>query len=390
MSTIISTLPSAKPRTEDTSGAWFAQLLAAADIHLNGSRPWDIQINNPLTLGRIMRDGSLGMGESYMDGWWDCQAIDQMMTRAVRARLHEHLGTPRAHVQSWFGQWAKRLPSSNARIVGRAQYDLNNQLFCAMLDSSMSHSSAYWEEGATTLEQAQEAKMEMVCRKLQLKPGMRLLDIGCGWGSFMRYAAKHYGVTALGLTTSKEQMALGQSMNQDLPVQFEHTDIQHFNTNSRSQFDCVVSLGMLNTPVLAANNALFSTARRSLKKDGLFLLETMGNNQRGQLLEPWLQKHLLCQIPLPSLGDVTDVAQLDFVVEDVHNLGADHDRTLLHWHQRFERAWPQLRLAYDERFYRMWRYHLMGSAGSFRARSTQIWQMVMSPKGLSSVYRRAY
>ena len=390
MSTIISNLPTANGHDAETNGAWFAQLLAAADIHLNGSRPWDIQINNPLTLGRIMRDGSIGLGESYMDGWWDCQAIDQMMTRAVRARLHEHLGTSRAHVQSWLSQWTKRSPSSSSRIVGRAQYDFSNQLFSAMLDNSMSHSSAYWEEGATTLEQAQEAKMEMVCRKLQLKPGMRLLDLSCGWGSFMRYAAKHYGVTALGLTTSKEQLELGQSLNQDLPVQFERTNVRHFNSTGSSRFDCVVSLGMLKTPILANDVAFFNTAIRSVKKDGLFLLETMGNNQRGQLLEPWMEIHILGHAQLPSLGHITDHAQQHFVVEDVHNLGADHDRTLLQWHQRFELAWPQLRLAYDERFYRMWRYHLLAGAGSFRARSTQIWQMVMSPKGLPGVYRRAY
>ena len=390
MSTIISNLPAANGSAADSSGAWFAQLLAAADIHLNGHRPWDIQINNPLTLGRIMRDGSIGLGESYMDGWWDCQAIDQMMTRAVRARLHEHLGTPRAHVHSWLSQWTKRLPTASARIVGRAQYDLNNQLFSAMLDSSMSHSSAYWDEGATTLDQAQEAKMEMVCRKLQLKPGMRLLDLSCGWGSFMRYAAKHHGVTALGITAHKEQLELGQSMNDGLPVQFELGDARLFNAEGRSRFDCVVSLGMLKTPLCPSDSAFFESARRSMKKEGLFLLETMGNNQLGQLLEPWMEKHILGHAQLPSLGHITDHAQQHFVVEDVHNLGADHDRTLLNWHQRFELAWPELRLTYDERFYRMWRYHLLAGAGSFRARSTQIWQMVLSPKGLPGVYRRAY
>lgn len=390
MSTVISNFPTTQEAGADTSGAWFTQLLAAADIQLNGSRPWDIQVNNPLTLGRIMRDGSLGMGESYMDGWWECQAIDQMMTRALRARLHEHLGTPRAHVHSWLNQWTKRLPTGSSRIVGRAQYDLSNALFTAMLDSSMSNSSAYWEEGAATLEQAQVAKMEMVCRKLQLKPGMRLLDLSCGWGSFMRYAAKHHGVTALGLTSSKEQLELGQSMNEGLPVQFELCDVQHFNTEGRSRFDGVVSLGMLKTPLYANDVGFFNTVRRSLNKDGLFLLETMGNNNQVQLLEPWMEKHIFNQSKLPSLGDITDHAQQHFVVEDVHNLGADHDRTLLNWHQRFELAWPQLRLSYDERFYRMWRYHLLAGAGSFRARSTQIWQMVMSPKGWPGVYRRAY
>ena len=390
MSSVISTLPSAKPSAGPTSDPWFAQLLAAADIHLNGSRPWDLQIHHPHTLSRIMREGSVGLGESYMDGWWECQAIDQMMTRMLRARLHEHLGTPRAHVHSWLSQWSKRLPVGPSRIVGRAQYVFSNPLFTAMLDDSMSHSSAYWDEGATTLTKAQEAKMEMVCRKLKLQPGMRLLDIGCGWGSFIRYAAKHHGVHAVGLTSAPDHVRLGQALACDLPVQMELIDYRQFNADGRSRFDVVVSLGMLSQALQAKDPAFFATARRCLTKDGLLLLETMGNNQRGQLLEPWLEKHILGQASLPSLGDITAHAQPHFVIEDVHNLGADHDRTLLQWHQRFEAAWPQLRLAYDERFYRMWRYHLLASAGSFRARNTQIWQMVMSPKGLASVYRRAY
>ena len=265
MSTVISTLPSAKPSAGQTSGPWFAQLLASADIHLNGSRPWDIQIKHPHTLSRIMREGSLGLGESYMDGWWECPAIDQMMTRMVRARLHEHLGTPRAHLHSWLAQWTKRLPVGHSRIVGRAQYAFSNQLFAAMLDTGMNHGSACWDEGATTLSQAQEAKMAQICRKLKLQPGMRLLDIGCGWGSFLRYAAKHHGVQAVGLTHSPAQMHSGQSLSQSLPVQIEVADFRHFNADGRSRFDVVVSLGLLNTSLQSNNTAFFAAARRSLK-----------------------------------------------------------------------------------------------------------------------------
>jgi cyclopropane-fatty-acyl-phospholipid synthase len=241
-------------------------------------------------------------------------------------------------------------------------------LFAAMLDTGMNHGSACWDEGATTLSQAQEAKMAQICRKLKLQPGMRLLDIGCGWGSFLRYAAKHHGVQAVGLTHSPAQMQLGQSLSPNLPVQIELADYRQFNADGRSQFDVVVSLGMLSQAVQANDPAFFAAARRSLKKDGMLLLETIGNDQRGQLLEPWMEKHILGQAQLPSLSDVTDHAQQHFVVEDVHNLGAGHDRSLLHWHQRCELAWPQLRLAYDERFSRLWRSHLLASAGSFRAR----------------------
>ena len=389
MSIVIGT-PSASQSSGANSSKWFAQILARADIHLNGSRPWDIQIKHPLTMQRWMREGSLGLGESYMDGWWECQAIDQMMSRAVRARLHQHLGTPQAWWHSYWTHWTRQLPLGKANIVGRARYDFSNELFSAMLDAGMNHSSAYWQDGASTLEQAQTAKLEMICRKLQLQPGMRLLDLGCGWGSLMRHAAKHHGVTALGITNSEAQMQLGQRLTKGLSVQFELMDYRQFNTDGRGQFDRVVSAGMLNQVAPVQDPAFFAAARRSLKKDGLFLLEAMGNNQPDQLLGPWLAKHILGKASLPSIGDITEPAQAHFVLEDVHSLGADHDRTLLHWHQRFELAWPQLRLNHDERFYRMWRYHLLSSAGSFRARSTQIWQMVMSPKGWPGVYRRTY
>lgn len=389
MSIVFGTPTAIKPDHTHNS-KWFAQLLAKADIHLNGSRPWDIHIKHPLTLQRWMREGGLGMGESYMDGWWECQAIDQMMARAVRTRLQQHMGTSQAKWHSYLSNWTKQLPAGMGRIVGRAHYDLGNALFSAMLDSGMNNSSAYWQEGATTLEQAQTAKLEMICRKLQLQPGMRLLDLGCGWGSLMRHAAKYHGVTALGITHSEEQMQLSQQMAKGLAVQFELVDYKQFNTDGRSQFDRVVSAGMLHQVAQVQDPAFFSAARRCLKKEGLFLLEAMGNNQPDMLLGPWLEKHVLGKASLPSIGDIADPAQTHFVIEDVHNLGADHDRTLLHWHQRFELAWPQLRLNYDERFYRLWRYHLLSSAGSFRARSTQIWQIVMSPKGLPGVYRRAY
>ncbi|MEY4676745.1 MAG: hypothetical protein RLZZ470_1252 [Pseudomonadota bacterium] len=389
MSIVIGT-PSASHQAQGGNSKWFAQLLAGADIHLNGSRPWDIHIKHPLTLQRWMREGSLGMGESYMDGWWECQAIDQMMTRALRAGLQRHMGTPQAWWHSVWSHWTQQLPVGQGRIVGRAQYDFSNDLYAAMLDTGMNNSSACWQHGATTLEQAQTAKLDMICRKLQLEPGMRLLDLGCGWGSLMRHAAKYHGVTALGITHSEAQMQLAQRMTKGLSVRYELMDYRQFNTDGRSQFDRVVSASMLHQVTQLKDPAFFSTVRRSMKKDGLLLIEAMGNHQPDRLLGPWMEKHILGKASLPSIGEITEPAQAHFVLEDVHNLGADHDRTLLHWHQRFELAWPQLRLSHDERFYRLWRYHLLSSAGSFRARSRQIWQMVMSPKGLPGVYRRAY
>jgi cyclopropane-fatty-acyl-phospholipid synthase len=382
-------MPSQRSRSVPTQD-WLAQLLASADIHLNGNRAWDIQIHHPQLLKRLLSQGGLGLGESYMDGWWECQAIDLMLERAMRARLHERLQTPRAWWEGLKGSLRPRDGANPSRVVGRMHYEVANPVFQAMFDPYMTHSCAYWVDGAQTLEEAQLAKLDMICRKLQLKPGMRVLDIGCGWGSFMRYAAEHYGVTVLGLTSSAAQVQLGQELSRSLPVQFELTDYRHFNPDSKSRFDRVVSIGMFEQLGQSNFSAFFQTAKRCLKDDGWMLLQTQGKTQHTGLLDDWDEKYIHPQGYMPRLDEVTQASEAHFVVEDVHNFGADHDRTVQHWHQRFEMAWPQLRLSNDERFYRLWRFHLLSSAASFRTRQKQMWQLVLSPKGMHKVYRRNY
>ena len=369
---------------------WLAQLLASADIHLNGNRAWDIHIKHPQLLKRLLSQGGLGLGESYMDGWWDCQAIDLMLERAIRARLHEQLLTPRAWWEGLKDSVRPHAETHPGRIVGRMHYEVGNSVYQAMFDPEMTHSCAYWVEGAQTLEEAQQAKLEMICRKLQLRPGMRVLDIGCGWGSFMRYAAKRYGVTVLGLTSSAAQLQLGQELSRSLPVQFELTDYRQFNLDGKSHFDRVVSIGMFEQLGQSNFSAFFQTAKRCLKDDGWMVLQTQGKTQQQGLLDDWDEKYIHPQSPMPKLDELTQASEAHFVVEDVHNFGADHDLTLQHWHQRFERAWPQLRRSNDERFYRLWRFHLLSTAASFRTRQKQIWQLVLSPKGMHKVFRRTY
>ena len=369
---------------------WLAQLLASADIHLNGSRPWDIQINHPQMLTRLLKQGGLGLGDSYMDGWWECQAIDLMLERAMRGRLHEQLQTPRAWWESFKGHLRHSDSEGPSRIVGRMHYQVGNPVYQAMFDPYMTHSCAYWVDGAQTLEEAQLANLEMICRKLQLKPGMRVLDLGCGWGSFMRYATERYGVSVLGLTHSDEQLKLGQQLARSLPMQFELTDYRQCNPESKSRFDRIVSIGLFDQLGQKDFSAFFQTAKRSLKDDGWMLLQTQGKSPNSGLLDGWDDKHIHAPGYVPRLDEVTQASEAHFVVEDVHNFGADYDRTLQHWHQRFEMAWPQLRLSHDERFYRMWRFHLLSSAASFRTRHKQMWQLVLSPKGLHKVFRRNY
>jgi cyclopropane-fatty-acyl-phospholipid synthase len=264
---------------------------------------------------------------------------------------------------------------------------LGNDLYEAMLDPSMAYSCGYWST-AQTLAQAQEAKLDLICQKLQLQPGMTVLDIGCGWGSLMLFAARHYRVQCVGLTVSKAQARLGADKAGDLPVRFELADYRQFNPQGEQRFDRIASVGMFEHVGHANYRRFLETARGMLAPDGLFLLHTIGKNKRGCGIDPWIEKNIFPNGELPSLGEIADACEGQFVIEDVHNFGPDYDRTLMAWHRRFEDAWPAFAERYGERFHRMWRYYLLSCAGSFRARHNQLWQLVLSPDGVPGGYRR--
>lgn len=370
---------------EDSTRA--ANLLHTAGIEIDGGRPWDIQLHHPGTMDRILARGSLGLGESYMDGWWDCPQIDELIARMLRGRLDRLVGRP-GLVFETLRTWLTN-PQSLRRAwqVGREHYDLGNDLFESMLDPYMAYSCGYWAT-ATSLDQAQQDKLDLICRKLSLRPGMRLLDIGCGWGSLMRFAAGHYGVECVGLTVSREQARWGADHAAGLPIRFELVDYRQFNRDGKHRFDRVASVGMFEHVGHKNYTAYFDMAHRCLDGEGLFLLHTIGKNCSGQPLDPWAEKYIFPNGSLPSQAELATAVESRFLVEDWHNFGADYDRTLMAWHSRFEAAWPRLSARYDERFRRMWRYYLLSCAGSFRARANQLWQLVLSPRGVRGGYRR--
>lgn len=354
-------------------------LLQTADIRVNGSRPWDIIVHDERVFDRTLTLGSLGFGETYMDGWWNCDAIDQMLTRVFMSGIDKQIRNWRMLVYVLVARARNAGRKSKAFDIGKRHYDLGNDLYKRMLDPRMVYTCGYWKN-ATNLTDAQEAKLDLVCRKIGLKPGMRVLDIGCGWGSFAIYAAERYGVEVVGITVSKEQIALATQRGEGLPVEFRLQDYRDVSDT----FDRIVSLGMFEHVGYKNYQTYMEVAHRLLPDEGLFLLHTIGGNRSVHTTDPWIERYIFPNSMLPSIAQIGNSTEGLFVMEDWHNFGTDYDKTLQCWYANFEAAWPELTDHYDERSHRMWRFYLLSSAATFRARKNQLWQVVLSKGGLKN------
>lgn len=353
-----------------------------ADIEINGERPWDIQVHNGKFYSRVFSRGSLGLGESYMDGWWDCPALDEFFFRILRARLEDRIKDnwrllSQLALSMLFNHQTKR----RAFISGERHYDIGNDLYLNMLDKRLVYTCGYWREAAN-LDDAQEAKLDLVCRKLGLQPGQRILDIGCGWGSFAKFAAEKYGATVVGKTVSKEQVELGRELCQGWPVEIKLTDYREV----KEKFDHIVSLGMFEHVGYKNYRTYMEVAHRCLKDGGLFLLHTIGGNKSVTAIDPWINKYIFPNSMLPSVAQIGKAIEGLFVMEDWHNFSTSYDKTLMAWFKNFDSNWDKLEVKYGEIFYRMWRYYLLACAATFRSRKNQLWQIVLSKNGVPGGY----
>jgi len=317
-----------------------------------------------------------------MDGWWDCRHLDQFFSRVMKAGLDRKFRAPAVVVDMLRARLSNRQNRDRAFKVGEHHYDIGNDLYRQMLDSRMIYSCGYWPEAAT-LEQAQENKLDLVCRKLGLQPGMRVLDIGCGWGGAAKFIVERYDVTVVGCTVSAQQASLAQEECRGLPVQILLQDYREIS----GSFDRVFSIGMFEHVGYKNYRTYMKNVSRLLKDDGLFLLHTIGTNLSTITVDPWIESYIFPNGMLPSAKQLIAASEGLFVLEDWHSFGADYDRTLMAWHDNFVGAWPKLSHDYDQRFFRMWCYYLLCCAGAFRARKNQLWQIVFSKNGVPGGYQ---
>jgi len=373
-------------------------LLDKAGITINGPDDFDVHVFNEKVYERVLRHGSLAIGESYMDGWWDAKRLDEFLYKALSADLGKQFEFSFEVILTLLQFSFFNLQSrAKVYVVGQRHYDIGNDLYEKMLGKTMAYSCGYWSsptKPAKTLDDAQNAKLDLICKKLNLKRGQHILDIGCGWGSFLKFAAKNYGVKGMGVTISKEQEAYAKKWCKGLPIEIL---MQDYRTLTGS-FDHIVSVGMFEHVGVKNYHVYFKKAHELLKADGLFLLHTIGSNNSAIPLDLWIEKYIFPNGMLPSVAQIGKSVEGLFVMEDWHNFGADYDKTLMAWFKNFEKAWPKLEPKYGDpplpgasarqgRFYRMWKYYLLSCAATFRVRNTQLWQVVLSKKGVPGGYK---
>jgi len=362
-----------------TNGKIVERLFSEVGVAINGPEPWDVRVRDDRFYARVLKDGSLGLGESYMEGWWDCRQIDEFICRVLRGGLKEKTRGDLRYLLAYLRARLFNLQSpSRAGIIARRHYDLGNDLFFSFLDSRNQYSCAYFQ-GTDDLEEAQEKKLELICRKIDLQREDHVLDIGCGWGGFARFAAEKYGCSVTAVNISREQIRFVLESCKKLPVQVLNEDYRQI----RGTFDKIVSVGMFEHVGPKNYRAFMKAVHRCLKEKGIFLLQTIGGNISRINCDPWINRYIFPNGMLPSIAQIARAAERLLVIEDVHNLGPHYERTLLAWNDRFQKAWTRLSGKYDQAFKRMWEYYLLSCAGAFRARNIQLWQIVMTKMGRS-------
>ena len=370
------------PRGSNSAAKKVAEIFAAAGIEIGGNRPWDLQVYDARFYQGLLAEGSIAAGESYMDGWWDAEALDELCTRVHRSGLSAKVGEWEILWLALKARLFNRQTRSRSATVAQEHYNLANDIYQAMLDPWMQYTCGYWKDAAT-LDEAQEHKLRLICRKIQLEPGMKVLDLGGGFGGLAHFIASRYACSVVSYNISGPQVAFGRDLCRNLPVRFEERDYR-LAAREAGDFDRVVSVGLCEHIGYKNYRNFLELAHAQLAPGGLFLLHTIGGNASYTCTDAWMDKYIFPNGMVPSVAQLGAAMEALWVVEDWHNFGPDYDKTLVAWWENLDRVWPTLQHKYSERFYRMWKYYLLGSAGGFRSRKLQLWQLVLSKGDIPS------
>ncbi len=359
------------------------KFLNLADVQINGSRPWDIQIKNESVYEKFFSGGSVALGETYMQGLWDCQSLDALFYKILKAKLNKKVSFSLKEKMLILKARLFNLQTRKGSLrVAKQHYDLPSDFYMSFLDPYNQYTCGYFKN-TTKLNQAQENKLNLICKKLYLNSHDKVLDIGCGWGGFAKFAAKKYGCSVTGITISKEQAKYAKKFTQGLPVKIEIKDYRDL----KGSFDKILICGMIEHVGHKNYRTIMEIVRKILSDRGLFLLHTLGASDSKSTLDTWLSKYIFPNSCVPTLEKICESVDGLFVMEDWHNFGAYYDQTLMAWFANFDRNWHKFSNQYNPAFYRMFKYYFLMCAGSFRARKNNLWQIVFSRNGVPGGYQ---
>ncbi|MBK1886307.1 MULTISPECIES: SAM-dependent methyltransferase [Marinobacter] len=339
-----------------------------------------IRLADPKALYALVTNPNLAFGDLYSAGRLDVEGdLPELMVTIYQAIHQARQKWPRWLEALWRNHTPRSTGLMEARDNIHHHYDLGNDFYQLWLDKAeMQYTCAYYERPELSLEQAQLAKMEHVCRKLRLKPGMTVVEAGCGWGGLARYMARNYGVTVHAYNISREQIAYAreQARQQGLESQIEYIEDDY--RNIRGQYDAFVSVGMLEHVGKENYLELSELIKRTLSPNGMALLHSIGRNT-PMLMNAWIEKRIFPGAYPPSIGEIMALCEhSSFSVLDVENLRLHYAETLSEWLERFNTVEANITDMYDEHFTRAWRMYLAGSIAAFRAGSLQLFQVVFT------------
>jgi len=377
------------------------EILNIAGIEINGKNPWDIKIHDDRFYKKVLSQGSIGLGESYMDGWWDCDELDQFFYRLLGSKIDEKIkkelsfGTKSKIALKFLS--AKLLNNqsiSKSKKVAEMHYNLGNDFYQNMLDHEfMQYTCGYWKD-AKNLQQAQIDKLKLICEKIHLpkktdKNKDKVLELGSGFGGFALFAAKNYNCNVLSYNISKEQVIYAREKSKNLPIEINEEDYRNaMSPENKEKFDKVVSIGMMEHVGPKNYKKFMELMNYCVKEKGLVLIHTISGIRAHDPShdDPWTKKYIFPGGHLPAVSEITKAAEGYFKIEDIQNFGHYYDLTLMSWYKNFDKNWPKFKDQYGEKFYRMWKYYLLSCAGGFRAGNICLFQVVLSKGNYGKTY----
>ena len=345
-----------------------------------------IVFHDRATFWKVMLDPDFQFGEAYSNGQLEVEGNLVDFLEAVHR--HRAMSNSRGLLPERILRGLHRARSNSVRGARdniQRHYDIGDDFYRLWLDRDMLYSGAYFPSFAMTLDEAQQAKMEYVCRKLWLTPGETVVEIGGGWGGLALYMARHYGVHVRSFNISQSQLACAHRRAKDEGLDRQVEFIEDDYRNITGRYDALVSLGMLEHVGASHYRDFGRTADRCLSSTGRGLIQTIAQDYQGET-SPWIERRIFPGACPPTLRQMTDIFEpYRFSLLDVENLRMHYAKTLRHWLERFEAAAAQVQTMFDERFVRMWRLYLAGSCAAFTAGGLQLFQLVFSRPGVNEI-----